>query len=191
MSRVTLLAHSSTAATAAAAFPRDEPLDERGRAWAQAGRGGVPRADRVRCAPDRASRETCGLLGLEPVDDPGLADWDLGRWAGRTLGDLAAREPDLLAVWLRDPTASPHGGQPLAGLVARVQGWLTALPEGHTVAVCGPAVVRAAVVGVLGAPATAFWRLDVAPMTATDLRGGPNRWTVRSTATRVGPAGRT
>jgi broad specificity phosphatase PhoE len=34
---------------------------------------------------------------------------------------------------------------------------------------------------VLGAPADRFWRIDVAPLTATVLRGAPGRWTLRST----------
>jgi broad specificity phosphatase PhoE len=49
------------------------------------------------------------------------------------------------------------------------------------VAVTHGAVVRAAVLVVLGAPAQGLWRIDVAPLTATVLRGGSGRWTVRST----------
>jgi broad specificity phosphatase PhoE len=184
--RISLLAHAPTAATAAAAFPADEPLDARGRAWAGAGRGAVPRADRVWCAPERACVETCTLLGLAAEPDPGLAGWDAGRWAGRTLDDVAAEQPAEVAAWLADPAAAPHGGESLAALVDRVGRWLAGVPGGHTLAVCGPAVVRAVVVAVLGSPATAFWRLDVAPMTVTDLRGGPDRWTVRSTGAGLG-----
>ncbi len=180
--RLTLLAHAPTAATAAAALPADDPLDDRGRAWAADARGRLPRADRVRCAPERACAETCAGLDLAAVPDTGPAGWDLGRWAGRTLDDLAADEPAAVSAWLTDPSAAPHGGESLTALVTRVQRWLAGLPTGHTLAVCGPAVVRAAVVGVLGAPPGAFWRLDVAPLTLTDLRGGPDRWTVRSTA---------
>jgi broad specificity phosphatase PhoE len=106
----------------------------------------------------------------------------MGRWAGRTLDDLAAEEPAEVAGWLTDPAAAPHGGEPLATLIERTGRWLAGLPAGHTLAVCAPAVVRAAVVAVLGAPPSAFWRLDVAPMSWTDLRGGPGRWTVRSAA---------
>jgi broad specificity phosphatase PhoE len=88
--RVTLLAHAPTSATASAAFPADEPLDARGRAWAEAGAADLPRADRVRCAPERACLETCACLGCTPDPDAGLAGWDMGRWAGRTLDDVAA-----------------------------------------------------------------------------------------------------
>jgi broad specificity phosphatase PhoE len=184
--RVTLLTHAPTAATATAAFPAGEPLDDRGRAWADQGRGRLPRAGRVRCAPDPACVETCARLGLAAEPDVVLADWDLGRWAGRALDDVAAGSPEAVTAWLTDPEVTPHGGESLSALVDRTRLWLANAPGGHTLAVCGPAVVRAAVVAVLGAPPSAFWRLDVAPLTATDLRGGPNRWTVRSVAAAVG-----
>ncbi len=185
--RLTLLAHAPTAATAAAALPADDPLDDRGRVWVDGARGRLPRVDRVRCAPERACVETCACLRLAAAPDPGPAGWDLGRWAGRTLDDLAADEPAAVSAWLTDPAAAPHGGESLTALVTRVQRWLADLPTGHTLAVCGPAVVRAAVVAVLGAPPGAFWRLDVAPLTLTDLRGGPDRWTVRNTAVALHP----
>jgi broad specificity phosphatase PhoE len=178
--RLTLLAAAPTAATAAAAVPADEPLDARGRRWAADARGRVPRADRVRCAPDRASRETAAALDLMPQVDAEVRGWDLGRWAGVKLDELTAQRPADVTAWLTDPAAAPHGGEPLTALLARVRGWLAGVLPGHTVVLCGPAVVRAAVVVVLGAPAAAFWRVDVAPLTVTDLRGGPARWTIRA-----------
>ncbi|MGQ0576309.1 MAG: histidine phosphatase family protein [Pseudonocardia sp.] len=189
--RVTFLTPAPTAATARAAFPADEPLDDRGRAWARAGRGGPGRADHAQRGPERACVETAAALGLDPIADHGLADWDLGRWAGRTLDDVATEHLDDVRAWLSDPLAAPHGGESLTALLARTQGWLATRPPGHTLAVCGTAVVRAAVVSVLDAPAAAFWRLDVGPMTRTDLRGGPDRWTVRVTGAELrGAAGR-
>jgi broad specificity phosphatase PhoE len=178
--RLTLLAAGPTAATAAAAVPADEPLDARGRGWTAQAKGRVPRADRVRCAPDLASRETGVVLGLAAQAEGGVRGWDLGWWAGKRLDELAAQRPDDLAAWLTDPSAAPHGGEPLAALLARVREWLAGALPGHTLVLCGPAVVRAAVVTALDAPAAAFWRIDVAPLTMTDLRGGPARWTVRA-----------
>jgi broad specificity phosphatase PhoE len=178
-SRVTLLAHAATAATATAAFPADDPIEPRGRA--AAARALPPRADHVRHAPDRACRETCAALGLAADPDDGLRGWDLGRWAGRTLDEVAATHPADVQVWLADPAAAPHGGEPLTALLARVARWLAAVPAGRSLAVCGPAVARAAVVTVLGAPPAAFWRIDIAPLSHTDLRGGPGLWTVRAT----------
>ncbi|MFD5204753.1 histidine phosphatase family protein, partial [Streptomyces sp. NPDC058375] len=45
-------------------------------------------------------------------------------------------------------------------------------------AVAETAVVRAAVVHALRLPSEAFWRLDVAPLTLTELSGRSGRWNV-------------
>jgi broad specificity phosphatase PhoE len=47
------------------------------------------------------------------------------------------------------------------------------------VAITHPAVVRAAIVHALGAPPAAFWRIDVAPLSRTDLSGRDGRWNLR------------
>lgn len=118
--------------------------------------------------------------------DQGLGDWNLGRWAGHTLDAVAGTEPDAVRAWMLDPDAEPHGGECLTALLTRVGRWLDGLPSsGHTVAVTHAAVVRAAVVVVLTAPPAAFWRIDIAPLTATRLAGRPGRWTVRSTGERL------
>jgi broad specificity phosphatase PhoE len=183
--RVTLVGPAPTPATAAAAFPAGEDLDERGRAWAAQAR--VPRADRLVRGPEPACVQTCAAFGIEAAADPSLAGWDLGTWAGTRLEDLARERPDDVTAWLTDPDAAPHGGEPLRALLARARAWLAALPDGHTLAVCDTALARAAVVGLLDAPPAAFWRIDAGPLTATDLRGGPDRWTVRATGTPLRP----
>jgi broad specificity phosphatase PhoE len=202
--RLTLVAHASTAATARAVFAGDEGLEPRGAAAAAAATR-LRRVTRTVCSPARAAVETAAALGLAATVDAGLADWDLGEWRGRALDEVAG-----VAEWVADPDAAPHGGESLTALLARVRDWLdavdlTAAPDGsagareragavggagsaggdavgHAVAVTHAAVVRAAVVVTLGAPAAGFWRIDVAPLTATVLRGGPGRWTVRRTA---------
>jgi broad specificity phosphatase PhoE len=180
---LTLVCHAPTAATSNTAFPADEPLDERGRDWVrEVGGGRLGRVHRARCAPAPACRETAAGLGLAADLDPALRDWALGRWRGQTLDEVGAAEPDAVRVWLSDPDAAPHGGERLTELLDRVAGWLSTVPaDGPTVAVTHPAVVRAAVIGTLGAPAAGFWRIDIAPLTATELRGRPGRWSLRST----------
>lgn len=185
--RVTLVSPAPTAATAAAAFPAGEPLDARGRAWAGAARGLLPRALHTLRGPERACAQTCAALGVTAAVDPALAGWDLGRWAGAALDDLARDHAEHVTAWLTDPTVAPHGGEPLDGLLARMRAWLAARPDGHTAAVCDGALVRAAIVGVLDAPAIAFWRVDVGPLSRTDLRGGPDRWTLRSSGAPLVP----
>ena len=126
------------------------------------------------------------VLGLDGTVDPPLRNWDLASWSGHILDDVVAQRPDDVAAWLTYPDAAPYGGEALTVLLARVQQWMAGLPPGHTLAVCAPAVVRAAVVTVLGAPAAAFWRIDLGPMTLTDIRGAGDRWTVRATTVPLG-----
>jgi len=182
--RLTLIAHAPTAATAAAAFPGDEELDARGVTWCTAARGGLPRARLLLCSPAAACRQTAAALGPDPGlrVEPRIRDWDLGRWRGHTLDEVAAEEPAAVQTWLTEPDAAPHGGEPLTALLTRVDGWLDAVPaDGHTAAITHPAVIRAAVLRTVLADAAGFWRIDIAPLTATVLGGRPGRWTLRST----------
>lgn len=185
--KLTLVSHSSTSATNTAAFASDEPLDDRGAQWAADAAGSVPRAARVLSSPAASCRQTAQALGLAAaVVEPALTDWDLGRWRGRTLDEVAAQEPDAVRAWLTDATVAPHGGESLAELSSRVTRWLeSASGDGHTVAVTHTAVIRAAVLAVLGAPLTAFWRIDVAPLTATVVGGSPGRWRLVATASHL------
>jgi broad specificity phosphatase PhoE len=179
--RLTLVAHASTVATSRVAFGGDDGLEPRGAAAAAVAR--LRRVTRSVCSPARAAVETAAALGLAATVDGGVADWQLGAWRGRTLDEVAADHPADVATWLGDPDAAPHGGESLTALLARVADWLARTDGGgHAVAVTHAAVVRAAVVATLGAPPAGFWRIDIAPLTATVLRGGPGQWTVRGTA---------
>jgi broad specificity phosphatase PhoE len=180
--RLTVVAHSSTSATVSARFSRDEPLDDRGAAWASDARGRLTRVHRVFCSPALACRQTAAALDLVVGVEPQLRDWDLGRWRGQTLDEVAAAEPDAVRRWLADPAEAPHGGEPLTAVLARTADWLATVPgDGHSIAITHSAIVRAAILATLDAPPGGFWRIDVAPLTATVLRGGPGRWTLRST----------
>lgn len=187
--RLTLVSHAPTAATTTASFADDEALDERGTAWAAQARGRLRRVTRTFCAPAPACRQTAAALGLAAVrDEPLLREWDLGRWRGHTLDHIAAAEPDTVAVWLSTPTAAPHGGEPLIALLDRVAAWLAQVPgDGHTAALTHPAVIRAAILVTLAGAPPGFWRIDIAPLTATVLRGGPGRWTLRTVGHTLTP----
>ncbi|MCX5196124.1 histidine phosphatase family protein [Streptomyces sp. NBC_00249] len=107
----------------------------------------------------------------------GLAGPDLGAWAGRTLEEVAAEDPQGVRSWLTDPDyAPPGGGESVAALIARTGAHLAALEPGRHHAVVAQAVVRAVVVAALELPAAAFWRLDVRPDTVTALSGRAGRW---------------
>lgn len=171
-----LITHAPTVATGR--FPGDEPLDPRGRAMT-AGRA-LRRFDEVRRGPERRCAETAALLGAEAAPDPALADLDVGEWRGRAPAELAVAD---LGVWLTDPAAAPHGGEPVTALLDRVADWLARLPgrRSRLAAVTHPAVVRAVVLHALGAPPACFWRLDAGPLTQTWLTCEDGRWQVRET----------
>lgn len=179
--RLTLICHGATAATRSGAFSDDEPLEPKAITAATALSGHLRRADRVLASPALRARQTAQALGLDALTDTALRDWDVGAWRGRALADLHAQAPQALAAWRGDPDAAPPGGESLNQLAARVAHWLGQLDRtGHVVAVTHAAVVRATLLAVLEAPTSAFWRLDVQPLSLTDLRTDGTRWTVRA-----------
>lgn len=116
--------------------------------------------------PETACLSTARRSGRELEVEPRLASFDAGRWAGRCLDDVAAVDPVGVAAWLRDPTATPHGGESLAALILRVGDYCDERewPQGRNVVVLTPLVARAIVVHALGAPAAVIFRVDLAPL---------------------------
>ncbi|MFJ4499775.1 histidine phosphatase family protein [Streptomyces sp. NPDC088864] len=180
--RVMLVSPAMNAALREARFAGDAAPDASGLRAARLAAPRVPVADRVVCGPSARCAGTAGALGLRAVPETALRDWELGRWAGARLDEVGAREPDGVAAWLGDPSAAPHGGESLLELCGRAGAWLDAVSGeggGRVLAVAEPPVVRASVVHALGLPPEAFWRLDVAPLTLTELSGRAGRWNLR------------
>ncbi|WP_407564140.1 histidine phosphatase family protein [Streptomyces sp. 184] len=205
--RVILVTPAVNAELRHAVFGADEPLDAAGRRAAE--RAGAHAAAALRthtpayAAPSVRCRQTADALGLAAEPEAELADWDVGRWRGRGLEELAAAEGEAVRAWLTDPAAAPHGGESLLQLRGRVGVWLDGLagapgPEGphvagdangaehgrppesrRVVAVAEAAAVRAAVVHALDLPSAAFWRLDAPPLSGTELTGRAGRWNLR------------
>ena len=184
--RLTLICHGATAATRAAAFPRDEPLEDGALEQAKALGPSLRRSDRAVTSPALAARQTAAALSLDAGVHPELRECDYGHWCGRKLADIQAAHPAELAAWLSDPGAAPHGGESLLALMQRVSGWMSDRlhDDGHTIAVTHAAVIRAAVIDALGAPSQSFWRIDVEPLGLVDLRSDKRRWVLRAAATR-------
>nr|WP_203614681.1 histidine phosphatase family protein [Streptomyces sp. SID13726] len=161
-----------------ARFDDGGSIEEAGAARARAAAGSLPAAARVVTSASVRCRETAAALGLDGEDAPGLAPLDVGRWRGLTLDEVGAAEPEALAHWLTDPASTPHGGESVEGFCDRVARWLETAGERdeRTLAVVEPEVVRGIVVRALGLPTAAFWRLDVPPLTATELSGRAGRW---------------
>lgn len=182
--RVMLISPALNAALREARFDGDAPLDASGVRRARAAAAAVPAADRRVHGPDERCTGTAEALGLRSEPEPSLRGWDLGRWRGQRLAEVNRDESEAVSTWLSDPSAAPHGGESLLDLHARVGGWLDSLHEegaddGSVLAVAEPGVVRAAIVHALGLPPQTFWRLDVAPLTLTELSGRSGRWNLR------------
>jgi broad specificity phosphatase PhoE len=121
-------------------------------------------------------------LGLTATIDPLLRDCDYGRWAGSKLADLQTREPEAVAAWLSDPTATPHSGESVLDLLSRASAWLENRvgDSGHSVAITHPAIVRAAIIHAIHANPVSFWRIDIAPLSRTKLSRSGTQWRLRS-----------
>jgi broad specificity phosphatase PhoE len=175
MQRLILVRHGPTNASDASAFPLDEPLSAVGRAAAARLRGALAEdlgRARVLSSPALRCRQTAEAAGLEPSLEPAIAECDFGSWAGRTLAQIHAADPDASGAWMTDPDARPHAGESLLMFYARVSAWLDAEAAGEaaaTIAFTHGGVVKAAVVHALGAPVSAFWRITVGPLSTTEL----------------------
>ncbi len=176
--RLTLVSHAMTDAMAAGRFPTDEPLNSTGRRQVDASFD-LGETGQVFCGPEKRTRQTADLLGVQPVIESKLADLDCGRWRGDVLGRVLPAE---LAIWLTDPTRAPHGGESVLDLIDRVSGWMESLAahRGRILAVTHPAVIRAAILVVLDAPPKSFWRIDIAPASRTVMHFRGHAWTLRS-----------
>ncbi|MFJ1730286.1 histidine phosphatase family protein [Streptomyces sp. NPDC088254] len=180
-SRVTFVSPATSPSLRRARFYDGDSIDDSGAARAREAAGSLPVAARVVVSPSVRCRETATALGLDGVETPELDGLDVGRWRGRTLEAVAAAEPEAVALWLTDPGSAPHGGESVRVLCGKVGRWLeeAAAVEGRVLAVVEPEVVRAAITQALDVPAAVFWRLDVPPLTVTELSGRAGRWNLR------------
>ncbi|CAB3756815.1 histidine phosphatase family protein [Paraburkholderia humisilvae] len=180
--RLRLISHALTAAQRSATFAgEDEPLDARGLADANAYalrahiRFDDSRRVRALTSPAACARDTARALGLTAAVTAELADTHYGEWRHLRVADVAAQAPQALEAWLHDPAAAPPGGESFEAVLARVGGWLDDLAARHpgdstVVAVTHAAVLRAALIHVLRAPASAFTQIEIAPLTSIELR---------------------
>ncbi|MET8183162.1 histidine phosphatase family protein [Streptomyces sp. NPDC005336] len=183
--RLTLVAAARTSSRLGERFDDDRPLDPEGRHAAERAAPvllPLAAAELRYCSPSPRSRETGDALGFTPLVQLALRDCDMGRWSGRTLADVMAREPRTVDAWLADPRSAPHGGESLHTFITRVGGWLDTRPaEDHAkmVAVADPGVIRAAMMYAIKAPPHCFWSVDILPLSAVTLTGRAGQWRLR------------
>jgi broad specificity phosphatase PhoE len=179
--RLTLICHGATASNRAATFPADEPLEDKAARQTGLLAKHVEGADRVWISPTARGAQTAAILGLSGAVSPALRDCDYGRWTGKTIAAIHAEDPDGLADWMTTFGAQPHGGESLTGFFARVADWLDdrLADAGHSVAITHASVIRACLLHLLQAPPQAFWKIDVEPLSVTELSGDGRRWALR------------
>lgn len=190
--RLKLLCHASTSAVRTSTFPADEPLDDQGRQKLAAFPNTLRHNDRCLTSPALRARQTAEALGLTATIEPDLRDCDYGQWTGRTFEEVQAQEPQAMADWIGNPDATPHGGESIAVLIARVSDWLNSqrATPGSVVAITHASVIRAAIVCALEAPPQSFWHIDIAPLSLVRLSGHGGRWTLASISSgKTGAAG--
>ena len=182
MSRLILICSGSTEALRKARFAADEPLEPKSLAQAVDMAGHLPRAALVFGSPALRARQTAKALGLEPAVMAVLRDQGAGDWTGKTLAEVEALDPLALMAWITDPAAAPPGGESLQDVALRMAGVLADLltQPGTVLAVTHPAVIRVAATLVLGAPLQSAAKIDVEPLTLTDLRSDGRRWHLRA-----------
>lgn len=179
--RITLISNGATVATRNATFPRDEPLEEKALALAASLADALPAVDRVYCGPDLAGRQTAAALGLTAESEPQLREINFGRWAGKSLEALQGDDALALGAWVTDPQATPPAGDSVTDLITRIGGWLDQQAEraDRLIAIAPANCLRAAVIHCLQAPAMAFRRIDVAPLSFIFLSAHHNKWRLR------------
>ena len=180
--RVRLLCHGSTSAVRTSTFPADEELDAQGRRKLNGLSHRLRHWDRCLTSPARRATQTAAALNLEATIEPMLRDCDYGRWTGRSFDEVQAQEPEALADWIKDPSATPHEGESIVAMIARVSAWLDTqlTTSGVILAVTHASVIRAAIVCALEAEPRSFWHIDIAPLSLTQLSGNGGRWTLVS-----------
>lgn len=167
--RLSLICHAATLAQKQGRFPDDESvvLDWQREALSLAGR--YPKKHRLICGPEARARQTAGLFGDNAQVEVAVRDGDFGHWKGQAIDQL---EGEALNAWLTDSASAPHGGESVDQICLRVRQWMTSLESqpGHVVAVTHPFVIRAALLHVLQLPPSMFYRVDVEPLSCTELR---------------------
>ena len=127
--------------------------------------------------PELRCEQTVAGLGWTAEVADELADLDLGTWAGADPVALLSVDPSTIGDFFTFTTVRPPGGETVSELIERVgrlcvRDW----PHGRTVLVTSPMVVRAAAVHLLGLPSSAYFSLDVEPLSALSCSAFGGRW---------------
>ena len=121
-------------------------------------------------------RETADRIGAADAQyDAGLREIDVGKWTGRSIGEIQAEDPVAYQGW-RAGTRTPPGGETWGAFSKRVTGVIEAQrtdPCLNLLVACHGGVIRAVLHHYLGLPPAQV--IPVAPASLTALRLGDNK----------------
>jgi probable phosphoglycerate mutase len=136
---LTLVRHGQTAANTGGIWhgSTDTPLSDHGREQAARVAEGIRKrfrpaaiyASDLQRAHDTA-RAISAAVDVEIRLEPGLREYDLGRWEGRPYRELWDKE-DLWGNMKKDPDFAPHGGESPRQVTDRLVGTLEAIAGKH------------------------------------------------------------
>ena len=173
--------HGPTEANRNSRFPADEPLEAKGIQQAGMLAAQLGTVDRAWTSPALRARQTAAAMGLDAATQLSFRECDYGRWHGRSIMEIHETDPEALSLWMLDFDATPHGGEPLSAVFARVGDWMKSHIDegGHTVVVTHATVIRAAILHVLQAPPSAFWTIDIELLGIVEMTSDGRRWQLR------------
>lgn len=183
---VILVRHGQTESSAQHKYAgqHDTVLTARGHEQAEAAAQFVHkryRVDAVVASPLRRAQQTAEhivqAVGGRVVTEPLATELDFGSWDGLTFAAARARDPQLHAQWLDDPTVAPPGGQSIVDFDAATGPLLASVVErypGQTVVVVTHVhPIKAALRRAVGADVGFYGRtfLDLGGVSVLEARG--------------------
>jgi broad specificity phosphatase PhoE len=193
--RLLLARHGQSVSNAVRRFQgiQDVPLSDLGRRQAEA-LGAALKRRRIAAiysSPLQRARLTAEIAAaaigapFQCVED--LRELSLGEWEGCTVEEVRARPGDPYACWVRDPVAGmPPGGEPLAGVQARVLRAVAEIERAHpngddVLVVCHGGVISAYLAHCLALPLSSLWRLTLSNCSLSEV-APPRVLTMNDTA---------
>ena len=159
---------------------------------ARAARGSLLRSTpftAIVSSPLRRCRETAALVATElrlPVEvESDLREADFGDWEGLTFAEVERRHPVDLAAWQRSADVAPTGSaETFSDVLRRVSDVADRLALAHAgsavLAVAHVTPIKAFVVHALGAPAMAFFKMELSSAALTRITCTGPDWLLRS-----------
>lgn len=171
-----LICQGETLANKNSRFPCDDPLTDMSLKQAHQLKACFGPFNKIWTAPALAAQQTALELGLRGEPAQELAEPGYGHWAGTPIKKVVAQDEEAFQRWLLGE--APPGGESIAQVMARTGTWLSlhVADRGCQCAIVSSGVIRAMVVRLLDAPASAFQRIDILPLSVTTLRSNGKRW---------------